>query len=58
MSKHERLSNRHRSRHLILCSPRVFVCNGQKFADLAHDVVFTHDTLTTVLSDGKLTLTA
>ena len=48
MSKHERLSNRHRSHHLVFCSPRVFVCNGQKFADLAYDVVFTHGSLITV----------
>ncbi len=42
MSKHKRLSHRHRSHHLVLTSPRVFVCNGQKFANLTYDVVFTH----------------
>ena len=42
MSKHERLSNRHCSHHLVLGSPRVFVRNCQKFADLTYDVVFTH----------------
>ena len=48
MSKHERLSNRHCSHHLVLGSPRVFVRNCQKFADLTYDVVFTHWSLITV----------
>ena len=48
MSKHERLSNRHCSHHLVLGSPRVFVCNCQKFADLICDVLFTHWSLITV----------
>ena len=48
MSKHERLSNRHCSHHLILGSPRVFVRNCQKFADLTYDVVLTHYSLITV----------
>ena len=42
MPKHERLSHRHRSHHLVLASPRVFVRNGQQFANLTYDVVFTH----------------
>jgi hypothetical protein len=48
MSKHERLRNRHCSHHLVLGSPRVFVRNCQKFADLTYDVIFTHWSLITV----------
>ena len=50
MSKHERLSNRHCSHHLVLCSSRVFVCNCQKFSDLTCDVIFTHWSLITVFA--------
>ena len=54
MLKHERLSHRHRSHHLVLASPRVFVRNGQKFANLTYDFVFTHGSLIRCLSHDKV----
>ena len=50
MPKHERLSHRHRSHHLVFAGPRVFVRNGQQFANSTYDVVLTHGSLITALT--------
>jgi hypothetical protein len=42
MPTHQSLSHCHRSHHFVLTGARVFVCHGQQFANLIHDVVFSH----------------
>jgi len=41
MPKHERLSHRHRSHHLVFAGPGVFVRDGQQFANSTYDIVLT-----------------
>ena len=53
MPKHERLSHRHRSHHLVFASPRVFVRNGQQFANPTYDVVLTHGSLITAFTSRQ-----